>query len=262
MLLWRKSSPVWENNRSRQRTVRPPSLSCSPLQKQVSPPRIYPGTQQEPGLQLLPKSPQGCERQPAAQTHTAFSEWHAAELKVQTGSRGKTCSPVSPALCSLLCSTPQGTSELSRAQRTFLLSVSANLSGSSTSISWRGTQGLLYAWRAATRVPGVPAPRPAPWDKQGRTLCRIVAQPRLLQGRQLGPSIDSGAGAAACAPGDMGSPALLSPSSSAAPQCCAATSDHRGGKRRGDIPGEQSDWRSDPFISPHPVSPGLPLPFS
>lgn len=69
--------------------------------------------------------------------------------------------------CSAPCSAlPRGTSELSRAQHIFLLSVSASLSGSSTSITWRGMWGPLCAWRAARRVPGAPAPRPAPWQKQ------------------------------------------------------------------------------------------------
>lgn len=153
---------------------------------------------------------------------------------------------------------PRGTSELSRAQHTLLLSVPVSLSGSSTSVTWRGTWGRLCAWRAATRVPGAPVPRPAPWDRQSRTLRQVAAQPRLLQGRWLGPSIGSRAGAAGCAPGDTGCPALLPPASPAAPRHCAATGNHRGGERRGDVPGEQSD----PFTSPHPVSPGLSLPFS
>lgn len=97
--------------------------------------------------------------------------------------------------CSAPCSAlPQGISELSRAQHTSLLSVSASLSGSSTSITWRGMWGPLYAWRAATRVPGAPAPRPAPLAKAEGTLHQVTAQPRLLQGRGLSPSINSTAG--------------------------------------------------------------------
>lgn len=215
MLLWGKSAPVWEKNQSRGRTVRPPAPSCSPLQKQVSLFCIYPGMQQEWGLQPLPKSPQGCERQPAAQTHKAFGKRQAAELNVQTGSRGKPAALFSHHSALLPPQLyPPGTSKPSQAQHAFLLSSSVNLSGSSTSITWRGTWGpggpQGCAWKGAMRVPGL-LPPDQPRDRQSRTLRWVTAQPRLLWGRRLSPSIDSRARAAVCDPGDTVFPAPLPP---------------------------------------------------
>lgn len=103
-------------------------------------------------------------------------------------------------------------------------------------------------------------PQTSSLAKAEGTLHRVTAQPRLLQGRGLSPSINSTAGAAVCVPGYRGSPALLPPSS-AAPQHFATSSNQVAGEEE-DMPEEQSDQCSEPFISPHPVSPGLPLPFS
>lgn len=57
LLLWGKSSLVWENNRSRYGTVRPPPPSCSPLQKRVSLPRTYPGCSESRACSCSPDPP-------------------------------------------------------------------------------------------------------------------------------------------------------------------------------------------------------------